>query len=244
MQAAIAKNRTGIASAKKLAKEMVEATEEFLPSSPGSDKAIAEVRLGYADDVEPVGSVPMPSAKGMAKGAVQVLKGENPALLIDKLGERLAFERTGVRLYQALLSKWDATEKRDGLPERAEVEHILQEELAHFQMLQAAIVKLGGDPTAVTPCANLHATLTKGVPAVAVDPRTTFSECLEAALLAELADNEAWETLVELVTAAGESELAEQFESATDEELEHLEKVRAWIARGQGRLDEGDEGVL
>ena len=39
------------------------------------------------------------------KTALNKLTGVSPEMLIDKLGERLAFERTGVRLYEALLAK-------------------------------------------------------------------------------------------------------------------------------------------
>jgi hypothetical protein len=48
--------------------------------------------------------VPPPtSMKGMAKSALQALKGEKATVLIDKLAERLAFERTGTRLYETLI---------------------------------------------------------------------------------------------------------------------------------------------
>ena len=38
----------------------------------------------------------------MLKTALNKLVGVSPEVLIDKLGERLAFERTGTRLYDAL----------------------------------------------------------------------------------------------------------------------------------------------
>jgi hypothetical protein len=43
--------------------------------------------------------------KGVAKTGMQKLTGKKPEVLIDKLGARLAFERTGTRLYDALLGK-------------------------------------------------------------------------------------------------------------------------------------------
>ena len=69
-------------------------------------------------------------------------------------------------------------------------------------MLQAAIEQLGGDPTAVTPSANLQATAAHGIQKVVVDPRTTLLQ-LEAALVAELTDNACWEALIELAQEAG-----------------------------------------
>lgn len=32
------------------------------------------------------------------------VKGDSPTILLDKLGERLAFKRTGTRLYDALIT--------------------------------------------------------------------------------------------------------------------------------------------
>jgi len=62
-------------------------------------------------------------------------------------------------------------------------------------------------------------------------------QSLEAILLAELADNECWETLTGLARLAGQEELAEQCEEALVTEQEHLEKVRSWLAAGQGRSE-------
>jgi rubrerythrin len=77
--------------------------------------------------------------------------------------------------------------------------------------------------------------MTAGVMAVMVDPRTTFVQCLEAALIAELADNAAWEVLSELATRNGEDDLAAQFETARNEEVVHLDSVKRWLAMAQKR---------
>jgi hypothetical protein len=58
--------------------------------------------------------VPPPtSMKGMAKSALQALKGEKATVLIDKLAERLAFERTGTRPYETLIQKAQAINSAD-----------------------------------------------------------------------------------------------------------------------------------
>jgi rubrerythrin len=234
------KNLTGIAAAPQRTQEMLAGMDEFPPSSHGSAQDVAQVRIAYAQEAEPLGSVPLPaSVTDKMQTAVKAVMGEKPMLLMDKLGERLAFERTGTRLYEALVSKYDAFGGFAGGPSRGDLEHVLQEEYRHFTLLQAAIEQLGGDPTAVTPSANLHATVAHGIKQVIVDPRTTLLQSLEAILVTELADNACWEALVELAQGAGEEGLARQFQEARMTEQEHLEKVQAWLAAGQGRTRNG-----
>jgi rubrerythrin len=219
---------------------MLAGMEEFPPSSQGSAQDVAQVRIAYAKLAEPLGSVPLPAdLKGKRTSAANAAKGAPPLLLTDKLGERLAFERTGTRLYEALVSKHEAFGSFPGGPSRDDLEHIRQEESQHFRLLQSTIEQLGGDPTAVTPAANLHATAAHGINMVIVDPRTTLLQSLEAILIAELADHACWEVLVELAQEAGEDALVEPFAQAHATEQEHLQKVQAWLAAGHGQTQEG-----
>jgi len=235
-QTELGHNRTGAATSPKLTQEMIAGAQEFAPAPNGDENIIARVREEYARDAEPLGSLPPPATlTGAAKTALRGAKGLRPTQFIDKLGERLAFERTGVRLYGALLSKFDAYGSFEGGPQREALVDIMNEEYQHFTLLSNAVAQLGGDPTVVTPSADLHATMTAGVMAVMVDPRTTFTQCLEAALIAELADNAAWEVLSELATQNGEDALAAQFEVARTEEVAHLENVKSWLAMAQKR---------
>lgn len=239
-QATPGTNRTGIASAPQRTQEMLAGMEEFPPSSQGSAEDLAQVRISYAKVAEPLGSVPLPAdVKGNRTSAAKAAKGAPPLLLMDKLGERLAFERTGTRLYEALVSKHEAFGSFAGGPSRDDLEHIQHEEFQHLTLLQSVIEQLGGDPTAVTPSADLHATAAHGINMVIVDPRTTLLQSLEAMLMAELADHACWEALVALAQEAGEDALVEPFEQAHTTEQEHLDKVQAWLAAGQGRAQEG-----
>ena len=99
-------NRTGIKTSPIDSKDIIQEAARATPSSPGDGQGILDVRKQYAREAaEGLGSVPPPSSlKGMAKTAVDMLKGGKPTVFIDKLGERLAFERTGVRLYEGALS--------------------------------------------------------------------------------------------------------------------------------------------
>jgi rubrerythrin len=216
-------NRTGITAAGSLGEQMVEATREFPPSSPGNAEAIADVRVAYAEAGESLGEV------------------APPPLFMDKLGERLAFERAGARLYEALLSKHRAYGAFTGGPSADDILDILQDEYRHADILQRAITGLGGDATAPTPSANLAANISAGLPQVLSDPRTNLRQSLEAILVAELADNECWTALAMLARQGGHDDLARAFQEATANEREHLMRVRQWLAAGQGR--EAGEGV-
>jgi rubrerythrin len=228
-------NLTGLVAAPQRSQEMLTGTEEFPPSSEGSAEDLALVRIAYAKDVEPLGSMPpLVHAKGKGKSAAKAVKGEQLLLFMDKLGERLAFERTGTRLYEALVSKHDAFGSFTGGASREALEHIRQEEYQHFTLLQSVIEQLDGDPTAVTPSANLHATVARWIQMVIVDPRTTLLQSLEAILIAELADNACWEALIELAQEAGKDTFVQQFQEALRNEQDHLDKVQARLAAGQG----------
>ena len=237
-QSELGMNRTGISTSPRLTEQMVEGTAEFPQDQVGDEREIARTRSERARESEPVGSVPPPtSVKGMVKTAMTAMKGESPTLLIDKLGERLGYERTGVRLYEALLSKFDASGSFPGGPSRVELEKILRDEFDHFRMLEEAVLHLGGDPTVLTPAGDLQATMTKGVMDVVVDPRTSFAQCLEAALVAELVDNDSWAALTVLAEQAGQKDLATRFSRALAEEEGHLLNVRRWLGIAQGRIE-------
>jgi len=220
------RNRTGAARAPEMAREMVRATEEFPPSSPGGVEAIAKVRAACAREGEPLGTMPPGTPAGV------------PALLLDKLGERHAFEATGTRLYDALLSKVDDGRSFRGAPGRDDVRHIRDEEHEHYLMLGEAIRAVGGDPTVVTPSADVQGTASRGIPAVVADPRTDLLQSLEAILVAELVDNDGWPALIELAEQGGHAELVDRFREALQHEREHLARVRAWVALGTGRSPE------
>jgi len=224
-------NRTGVAAAPDRAAQMITALEEFLPTSGGDALAVAAVRVQYAQE-------------SAAEEPDRLRLTEETSPLVDKLGERLAFERTGTRLYEALLSKHDAYGSFEGGPSRDDIAVILSEELQHFHMLVELIKSLGGDPTELTPSANVQLTASHGVGQVLVDPRTNLLQSLEAILMAELADNECWETLTELARLSGNEEMADRCEEALLTEQEHLEKVRTWLAAGQGRPEVEGEGVM
>lgn len=208
----IGRNQTGLEVSPDVANKMMENTKLTKPPR-GDEGGMAKMRGEYAAEADPVGSMPDPSLSGV------------DAVLMDKLGERLAFERTGTRLYDALLVKCKAS---GGSIPLEEVLHIREEEHLHFALVGAAIQSLGGDPTAQTPSADVTGVEGMGLMQVLTDPKTTLTQALHAILVAEMTDNEAWDELIALTQEAGNEELVERFEAAAEAEAEHLEKVRAW----------------
>jgi rubrerythrin len=226
-------NRTGTGASPIDAKRLLEGAIEGSPSAAITAVGLNRVRVELSREAEPVGTMPPPpTIKGVVKTVVEVLKGQKATVLLDQMAERLAFERTGTRLYEALMSKLAASDPHPGGPTAAELVQIREDELAHFHLLAGAIAQMGGDPTAVTPSADIVAVASKGLVQVLTDPRTTLNEALKTMLIAELADNEAWGTLTELASRMGQDELAEQFQVAAQEEEEHLALLRDWVANG------------
>lgn len=193
---------------------------------------IAAVRTSYVTEAEPVGTVPMPgTAKGAVKAGAQKLTGTNPEVLLDKLGERLAFERSGVRLYDAILTKFQATEQKPDGMSADQLRHFRSEEDSHFRMLADCLRSLGADPTAQTPGADITGVEATGLMKVLEDPRTTLPQTLHALLVLELADNDSWELLIKLAEDCGQKKMADDFRTALRQEQEHLASVRRWHER-------------
>lgn len=229
----IGMNRTGIQTSPIESKKMIDSSTSGKPSSTGDSSLIGRERAALSKQWPTAGTMPPPGTlKGAASSVMQALKGEKATVLLDKIGERLAFERTGARLYEAALSKFDAFGTWSGGPTEARLREILADELSHFDLLWGAMERLGGDPTALTPSANVAAVLSQGVPKIIVDPRMNMRQTLEALLLAEVADTAAWELLSELSRGMGQNDLADEFERCAEIEAGHLRDVRAWLVAG------------
>jgi bacterioferritin (cytochrome b1) len=220
-------NRTGMQTSPELAEELVEGAASAAPSSDGGPEVIAESRADYISQGFPLGSMPaMPVSEEADADEDQTAM----AVLLDKLSERLAFERMGVRLYEALLNKCEALGESSPGPTLEDIRHIGAEELDHFLMLNETITELGGDPTVESPSADIAAVASMGIMQVLTDPRSSVPQCLQALLTAELTDNAGWELLIELSSSLGYDEMREQFETALAHEEEHLQNVRDWVS--------------
>jgi len=219
-------NRTGMQTSPELAEELMEGVAGATPSSVGGAEVIAESRSEYISEGFPLGSMPlMPVSEEADADEDQTAM----AVLLDKLSERLAFERMGVRLYEALFNKCQALGESTPGPSLEDIRHIGAEELDHFLMLNETITDLGGDPTVESPSADIAAVASIGILQVLTDPRSSVPQCLQAMLTAELTDNAGWEMLIELTGTLGYDDMRERFETALGNEEEHLQNVRNWV---------------
>jgi ferritin-like metal-binding protein YciE len=225
----IGHNRTGQQTSPQLSREMNEIVQPV--SAAAADASVlTEVRLGYIREAEPLGSLPPPATvRGKVKAAAKTLQGDRPQVFIDKLAERLAYERGGTRLYDAVIAKFIAHAHE--LPDVTvqELVDIREEEASHAALIRTCIEQLGADPTAQTPSADLVGVATAGFLQAAADPRTTLTQTLQVALAAELVDVASWETLIWMAEEMGEDAMMERFRKALEHENEHLAKVRSWF---------------
>lgn len=227
-------NMTGAQMSPEDTQKMVEYTERRPADVPGSAAELKRAREQMNREEGQIGSVPIPgSAKGMLKSTFDKVLGNNPELLLDKLGERLAYERTGVRLYEAMIAKALACEG-SGAELVPTLQQIRNDEQAHMILLINAIETLGADPTAMTPCADVVGVIGSGPLKVITDPRTNIAQALNAILTIELADNAAWELLIMLAEQSGHAKIARSFDNALVEEERHVNTIRSLLSRELG----------
>lgn len=229
-QVHIGANRTGLMASPHEARKLLEADEAVQPMFSGDVADFVEIKVQAIGEADPIGSVPLPaSIKGVVKAGVKkMMTGAMPQVFIDKLAERAAYERGGTRLYDALIVKFQTVGDGGSGATLRRLTEIREDELAHYRLLVDAIRSLDADPTTQTPSADIVGVETAGLMQVLNDPRTTFTDGLNAMLIAELTDVDAWSLLAQLADDAGEEKLAVRFRDALLQENKHLEDVRQW----------------
>lgn len=235
-QTSLGMNRTGAQMSPLDVTKMEDYAEEHSPEIEDemlAHEGIAAVRSDYNHEAEAVGTVPLPgTVTGALTTGMAKLTGKKPEVLVDKLGERLAFERTGVRLYEALMDKMAAYDGPQSLPfGMGDLQHHHDEEMEHMELCATALESIGADPTAQTPCADVIAVASGGIMQVLTDPRTSLPQCLNAMLSAELTDTASWELLIKLTRESGQLDLIPKFEHALQNERQHTARVQQWLSQ-------------
>ena len=233
-------NRTGVQMSPKQSKTMQDVDQARGSAGEDDEAAAAGVRRPYIADADTLGSVPLPgSFSGVIKLGLHLLIGDSPHILLDKLGERLAYERIATRLYDALIAKCEVMLDADISMTIDDLEQIRADEVRHFKLVSDAIAWLGGDPTSQTPSADLAGVESMGLVQVLNDPRTSIAQSLHAIVTAELSDKSGWETLVALADEHELADMVDDFTNALNQEREHLALVQTWYEEAIG-LTYGD----
>jgi rubrerythrin len=221
-------NLSGIQTApEELVKEQIAGAAAAGPNPDGGPEIADSERANYIEEGFPIGSLPSLPFDAEATADDEIV---GMAVFLDKLSERLAFERMGTRLYEALINKCEAIGDTSTSPTAAELQEIRDEEHRHFAMLTEAIIGLGGDATVQSPCADTAAVASIGILQVLTDPRTNMSQCLNAILTAELTDNAGWEMLIDIAEELGYADLSDEFTTALNNEQRHLLNVQTWLS--------------
>jgi len=231
-------NKTGVQMSPLETKAMQSDDNIITRVHPGDETQAAVLRQAYIAEGDGLGSIPVPGTmKGMVSMGLNLLKGDKPQILLDKLAERLAMERSATRLYDALLTKLAVMTEGRASINLEQVAAIRGDEARHAVMLAEAIASMGGDPTAMTPSADLVGVEGMGLVQVLNDPRTSLAQSLHALLTAELSDGVGWETLIALADEHEQADMVTQFSLALQQERKHQVMIQTWYEEAVGLSD-------
>jgi rubrerythrin len=150
---------------------------------------------------------------------------KNREKVIDVLAERLQFERSGVKLYDAIIAKMRQSQEPAITELLDQMQEHRDQEKEHEEWLEECIRKLGGDDEQLTEKARLVAQESKGIEEVIMkDP--AIPHLFHALLAAELVDNAGWDLLAQLADEAEDGKAKREFTKRLHHEEEHLVFVR------------------
>jgi bacterioferritin (cytochrome b1) len=155
---------------------------------------------------------------------------KNKEKVIDVLAERLQFERSGVKLYDAIIAKMKASQQPAFTSILDEMQEHRDQEKEHEEWLEECIRQLGGDDKKLTELAKLVTRESKGIEEVIMSD-AEIPHLLHALLAAELVDNAGWDLLVQLADEAGDAKAKREFKKRLHEEEEHLILMRDAMKR-------------
>lgn len=147
----------------------------------------------------------------------------NMDALVDKLCERLAVETGGVDIYRAAIAKVDDPTVA------ARLEHFMQDEADHRDLLEAYLTRLGVRERD-TPSARLAGHEGKAYLELIGEAQTP-AQVLNILLTVELMDENGWEMIINLGRDLGDDDLVRTLDAALQEEKDHLRGVRGMLAQ-------------
>jgi rubrerythrin len=164
-------------------------------------------------------------ALGKRRNPMQKLAQRNSARILDLLGERMTFERAGVRLYDQILTRMRASadERIQAMCETMEKHRA--EEKEHEEWLGVQIRALGGNTEVMTEHSRLVEQESQGIEQVMRSDENIVHD-FHALLSAELTDNAGWDLLKGLADELGDKDAKREFTRRLHEEEDHLLFVR------------------
>ncbi|MBF5043127.1 hypothetical protein FGE12_12080 [Aggregicoccus sp. 17bor-14] len=156
---------------------------------------------------------------------------KHPERVVDYLAERLAFERGGVRLYEALLEHVEEAPEPEVRALATLLRRQRDEEREHVTWLQAQLEALGAGSHPHSARAELSREETRGLAHVILEGHAPLPHLLHALLAAELVDHAGWDLLVALADEAHDMEAQRALRQRRDEEARHLALCRELAER-------------
>lgn len=168
----------------------------------------------------------------VVKLAKKVLEPSDPVSmekLMEFLSEFLAVEHGGMHLYRAA-----ADNSRDPELRETYLEYLRQTE-RHAELLIYAITRLGGDPSFVSPGAEVQTQRANSMLELDVPPALRELQDAESLLLAETKDHADWEFLGSIASKIPDenarSVIQEIVDEVEDQEDEHLKFAQKAVER-------------
>lgn len=153
----------------------------------------------------------------------------HPDKLLDLLTERLTFERTGVKLYDIVLSKMSNSQDKSIIGMIPQIKKQRDQEKEHEEWLEEQVRALGSDAHTETDLSELVMREARGLKEV-VESDDELTHLFHALLVAELVDENGWKLLVQLADEAEDQEALSSFIQRAREEEDHLLYVRTVVA--------------
>ena len=159
------------------------------------------------------------------------LSEHNRARVVDLLCERLAFERSGVRLYDRIIAAMQGSSDSELNAMQSTMEEHRAEEKEHEEWLEAQIRTLGGNLEVECDGAMMANSEAAGIQQIAANESADLRHLLHALLAAEAVDNAGWELLLELAEDVDDRAARREFGRRLHHEREHLAFVRHMMER-------------
>jgi bacterioferritin (cytochrome b1) len=175
---------------------------------------------------------------------MQKLALANRGKLIDVLSERLAFERDGVKLYDAILTAMQRSTDPEVLKMIEPMRKQRNDEREHEEWLESQVRALGGSAHEQTELTRLVGIESSGIGKVVLDGDPEVAHLFHAILAAEAIDNAGWDVLVALADQAGDREARKAFKKRLYEEQKHLAFVKRAVERFERRQVLGQPATI